>query len=306
MGQSNNHTSERQTDQSTIWGNASNGGPSHLERQCSGQSGDVLLHNAAKTKGDISAKALKEAQPADGDLRSEALLPEHDVHFSKIPGKGLPEDGILKAGGDVAKALSVISQSKIITVDNFITNNHSENAFNFAVHNSDFKGVDWLGDFYPGVSPSNESLDNSVKNAMYEHGLVKSMSEIDICASFLRLELEGSQPTSWIHSDLTCGSDYSLVGYMNDSPLAQGGTGFWNHKVAGPVNCDRANELGNSMLRADADAIDRWKLTDVVGYKKNRVVIFPSDRFHSRYPRESWGTTKEDGRLLFVMFFSIK
>ena len=72
------------------------------------------------------------------------------------------------------------------------------------------------------------------------------------------------------------------------------------------VNLDRNTTILDFQINLLKGYFNLSDIIIVVGYKKNRVVIFPSDRFHSRYPRESWGTTKEDGRLLFVMFFSIK
>lgn len=306
MGQSNNHTSERQTDQSATWGNASNGGPSHLERQYSGQSGDVLLHNAAKTKGDISAKALKEAQPADGDLRSEALLPEHDVHFSKIPGKGLPEDGILKAGVDVAKTQSIqLTEDKITVVDNFL-DSEAEMKFGVAVATAKFKTVEYKGYKYEGVSPASDCLDSLVRKSLESSGVVSDMNDIEIKESFIRLETSETNLTCWIHADNVAGGTMAVVLYLSPHYI-EGGTALWSHKIVGPsFNPVSKNAVAAEFIRRDTWDQSKWQLTDLIGYKYNRAAIYSANAFHSKYPLELAGTDRTDGRLVYVAFISQK
>jgi hypothetical protein len=124
----------------------------------------------------------------------------------------------------------------------------------------------------------------------------------------LRLETKEDKPTAWIHADTVCGSQYSLVGYISESPLAVGGTAFWSHVICGESNTPyKDDEPVQQFLDKDSHYQELgWKLVGLSGYRKNRVVIFHSDRFHSRYPRESFGTTKEDGRLIYVCFFDIE
>ena len=56
------------------------------------------------------------------------------------------------------------------------------------------------------------------------------------------------------------------------------------------------------MLEEDANNLDKWKLNTVLGYKQNRLISYPANYFHSKYPNESW----EKGRQVFVMFYKIK
>lgn len=225
----------------------------------------------------------------------------HTGDITKGSNQGVSETGVCTSRKNLCED-TFSGEDILIVKDNFIRESGFY-SFNRDIKEADFAGVEYFGDFYPGVSPvSNESM-------CYVHESLRDLGfdEIDNCASFIRLELEGSQPTSWIHADTLCASKYSVVGYMNDIKDVFGGTAFWNHKIVGPTNGPyKDNPVSQQFLRRDAHTQDAWRLTDLVGYKKNRAVIFPSDRFHSRYPRESFGTTKEDGRLLFVMFFNAK
>ena len=48
--------------------------------------------------------------------------------------------------------------------------------------------------------------------------------------------------------------------------------------------------------------ITKWELVDKVGNIFNRLIIFNAHHFHSSM--DYFGTTKEDGRLFQVFFFS--
>lgn len=192
----------------------------------------------------------------------------------------------------------------IIILDDFI-NQDQFDPFNKAIESSDFAGVEYFGRFYPGVAPSNDMIDSIVTETI-EKRLQLTEDSVSIKLSMLRLELESDEPTSWIHADTICGSQYALVGYMNDSPLKMGGTAFWKHSICGESNTEfKDNDLVGMFLVKDSHSDQSWEITGMAGYKKNRVVIYHSDRFHSRFPRKSFGTTKEDGRLIYVCFFDI-
>jgi hypothetical protein len=48
--------------------------------------------------------------------------------------------------------------------------------------------------------------------------------------------------------------------------------------------------------------LDKWSLNSVVGYKPNRLVSYPCNYFHSKYPNKSW----KEGRVVFVMFYTTR
>ena len=45
----------------------------------------------------------------------------------------------------------------------------------------------------------------------------------------------------------------------------------------------------------------KWKLKSVIGYKPNRLLSYPCNYFHSKYPNESWN----EGRVVYVMFYTV-
>ena len=55
------------------------------------------------------------------------------------------------------------------------------------------------------------------------------------------------------------------------------------------------------MLIEDANDKSKWKLNSVVGYKPNRLVSYPCNYFHSKYPNEFLNSRK-----VFVMFYKVK
>ncbi len=52
------------------------------------------------------------------------------------------------------------------------------------------------------------------------------------------------------------------------------------------------------MLKEDANDKSKWKLNSVVGYKDNRLLSYPCEYFHSKYPNEY-----KDQRIVLVMFY---
>ena len=54
----------------------------------------------------------------------------------------------------------------------------------------------------------------------------------------------------------------------------------------------------NRLIKEESNDLDRWELSSVVGHKKNRLLSYPCDYFHSKYPKEF-----EESRVVFVMFY---
>jgi hypothetical protein len=200
-----------------------------------------------------------------------------------------------------------MNNDRIHVIDNFIDKTRLVH-FDSAVAQSDFRGVDFDGKFYPGVAPVSESATSCAKLAMLENGVANRISNIEVMADFIRLETKDTPVTAWIHHDRNCGGDYTLIGYISEPPAgeAMNGTAFWRHHISGDTNEAMADSVESRFLHADSHDQSKWQLTGFVGAKKNRALIFPSNRFHSRYPYNAYGTTKEDGRLIYVCFFSLK
>ena len=56
------------------------------------------------------------------------------------------------------------------------------------------------------------------------------------------------------------------------------------------------------MLKEDANDETKWKLNTIIGYKDNRLLSYPCNYFHSKYPNTSW----KEGRQVYVMFYKYK
>lgn len=117
--------------------------------------------------------------------------------------------------------------------------------------------------------------------------------------------------TNWaIHSDLYVGSEESpqhgAVFYISQNESELNGTALWRHKELGyrmPRNLskDKVMELSDR----DYNDIDKWELSSIIGGIENRLVSYPAEYFHSKFPSKAWGTTQKDCRIVFVLFYSV-
>lgn len=107
-----------------------------------------------------------------------------------------------------------------------------------------------------------------------------------------RLNYAGELPNNAVHVDVGWGT-HALVLYLSErkNKAAQSGTAFWKY-----VGDGNPSEACNDMKQ--------WQMEDICPEKFNRAVIFRSDRWHSRWPLDSYGTNPEDGRLIAVAFFT--
>ena len=57
----------------------------------------------------------------------------------------------------------------------------------------------------------------------------------------------------------------------------------------------------DKLIIEDSNDLDKWILKSVIGHKKNRLISYPCDYFHSKYPHEFI-----DSRIVFVLFYKIE
>lgn len=122
--------------------------------------------------------------------------------------------------------------------------------------------------------------------------------------SFFRVATDTCD-TDWrIHADSKIGEirpERALVLYISPSTM-EGihGTAFWKHKKLGyRIPDDISNEEFDRMLTEEANALENWDISSIVGYVPNRLVTYPSVYFHSKFPNIGW----EGGRMVYVMFY---
>jgi len=128
---------------------------------------------------------------------------------------------------------------------------------------------------------------------------------IEPILGFIR-EAKKGQDHDWrIHNDSIIEGqqpDRACVLFISDcKQKGLNGTAFWEHKKYGEKFEVVSIEEQNRLLNEDANDLDLWDLKSIIGHKKNRLISYPCNYFHSKYPNEFI-----DSRVVFVMFYKIK
>ena len=125
-----------------------------------------------------------------------------------------------------------------------------------------------------------------------------------------RLALASDDGPARIHIDQ---SDWTGVLCLTRPEDCRGGTEFYRHLPTGtdrlPINEERLRETGYSTydeLKEDIlvkDALDRskWELSMSVPLRFNRLILLQAQYWHTA--GQSFGTSVEDGRLVYLMFY---
>lgn len=131
--------------------------------------------------------------------------------------------------------------------------------------------------------------------------------------SLLRVNFAGEMPNHAIHTDN--GYDqFAAILYLNRPEDCKGGTAFWKHRKYGWTNwpdesamrrtCKKPEKI-ISQLQREANDESAWEQTHLAEMKFNRMIVYPTDQFHSRFPFPAFGATMETARLIWVSFFSV-
>ncbi len=186
----------------------------------------------------------------------------------------------------------------IYFLDNFVDKDLFIIAQNYLNDGAFVKHISGGKDFYVKESP--KEFDTYVLNKMSEIEGKKLRSIL----SFFRESTDELDVTWRIHSDLNIAGekpDRALVLYMSPREREDlHGTALWEHNRYGteiPKNI--SDEDYDKMINVDAENLDMWRLSSVVGYEQNRIISYPSSYFHSKYPNKSW----KEGRRVYVMFY---
>ena len=125
--------------------------------------------------------------------------------------------------------------------------------------------------------------------------------DINIIKSFIR-KAEGNQDDEWrIHNDTIIEGqkpDRAAVLYLESNYHELNGTAFWEHENYGETYIESDAEEFNRMLVNDANDKSKWKLKSVIGYKPNRLLSYPCNYFHSKYPNKF-----KNPRKVLVIFY---
>lgn len=109
---------------------------------------------------------------------------------------------------------------------------------------------------------------------------------------------------SWVHADQT--TTWAGVLYLTpDAPLT-GGTGLFRHKPTGLEMAPRTkdgkyDETVMNEIYKDSQDMTKWEMTDFIGNKYNRLILYRGDFFHTSL--DYFGRDLQDGRLFQTFFF---
>jgi|TARA_B110000908_G_C10058390_1_gene359445 hypothetical protein len=177
--------------------------------------------------------------------------------------------------------------------DNFLTSDLHEELINHCENFTEYKT--------PGKSFWVKELPLAFKDYIVSELESIEGKKIKSILSFAR-EAKKDQDNDWrIHNDTIIDGqqpDRAIVLYVKANEHNLNGTAFWEHVDYGHTYDNSDKEEFNRMLLEDADDESKWKLNSVIGYKSNRLLSYPCEYFHSKYPNEF-----EDQRIVVVMFY---
>lgn len=134
--------------------------------------------------------------------------------------------------------------------------------------------------------------------------------EIKVLLSTIRKATKFLDKDWGIHADWDVGvgevPQYGAVYYISENNEELNGTALWRHKKHGyemPNSFSREDKL--DITNKSYHDIDDWELSSVIGGKENRLVTYPAEYFHSKFPKQAWGTTQKDSRLILALFYSL-
>lgn len=132
---------------------------------------------------------------------------------------------------------------------------------------------------------------------------------------FYRRYLEKEQSETHIHNDHVIGT-FTAILFLNPPEQCYGGTAFWRHKLTGWAHHPTQEMLDAAKVKdepetwqaiiSDGFAEKKWDMIDYCPMEYNRLLLFWSARFHSRWPQAAFGHDLESARLIKTFFFKPK
>jgi hypothetical protein len=113
---------------------------------------------------------------------------------------------------------------------------------------------------------------------------------------------------AYVHSDRESG-DYTCIVYLSEHEETSG-TGFYRHRETGMTSMPSFAELAEKpeffeQLKREmvSGSDEHWEQLDFIRGRFNRAVVFDAPLFHARMPKNGFGVTPEEGRLVWVAHF---
>lgn len=197
--------------------------------------------------------------------------------------------------------------TSFIVIDDFLDNAHE---LRKAALNLDYPPVQGP---YPGRNSAQrlkiEGLDQEVSRLVGEP--LTSMQDTQAHGKF-RVASAHDRGSAKVHVDA---SHWSGILFLSRPEDCKGGTEFFRHKETNtervPYNDDEAMKRFHTpsakkwvteLLERDSNDDSKWDMTFRIPMRFNRLILFRPWLWHSA--GESFGTTMEDSRLIYLMFFA--
>jgi hypothetical protein len=116
---------------------------------------------------------------------------------------------------------------------------------------------------------------------------------------------------AYVHSDREAG-DYTAIVYLSHHDEGTSGTGFYRHRRTGRILMDSFQEMSRDPEEFDrlkhemvSGSDEFWEQIHLVPGIYNRALIFDAKLFHARLPKNGFGGTAEDGRMVWACHFNL-
>lgn len=191
---------------------------------------------------------------------------------------------------------------KVLVIDDFLADPMAERNRALA---AEFKRETHNGLTYRGIAKTQDPENTERLEKILGYGKAKEV------IAMWRRYLASEESETYIHSDVQIGT-FTAILYLSLPEQCKGGIAFWRHRTYGWHQQPAVELLTHQGLRDTPELWDsvwkdgmdefKWEMTDYVPIHFNRMVIFYSPRFHSRYPKKSFGTDISNSRLIKTFF----
>ena len=190
----------------------------------------------------------------------------------------------------------------MITIeDNVFGKEFHSKTLNYCKERASFKDYE-VGDkiFYCDI----QHIDK-LQNPIVRH-LESKGNKIKPIFSYSRMATE-ELDTDWrIHCDLKIFGEeptHAAVYYISSNNKNLNGTAIWKHKIYGRYCPKITDEEFDRLISEDANTLSNWNIDFIINGVDDRLITYPSNVFHSKYPKKAWGKTNKDCRIIFCMFY---
>lgn len=188
-------------------------------------------------------------------------------------------------------------------IDEFLENPHTVR--DYALSFDFTQEPEHDGHKYPGFAPIR---DERVLRYLEQRLLDSTGHRFTVSRAHFAAGTQDHKTAQWIHADNGV-DNFAGVLYLFDQPGY--GTAFWRIKhwnsdgLAACVSQDGSGVAEAIQIAGRSGGSSQWTRTDYADSKFNRLIFYPTDRFHSRWPEHGFGDAPENCRLTLAFFFDL-